>query len=235
MAGRGSSDNDECFDFEEYDDGESFDRMVEGIRERTSDENERTSLLTSKIPEDFVWSDALMDKRNGTDDRQEAETRSFSSNSKRRGKRSVEPGRMMGKRRKGRAQREKRRLQLGLDLSDHIKARIGKEGDKDFKFRMMTQILETDLKKHNDRFSMPSNQINKDFEAMDIRKTGKEVVLVELDLGVDVHQRTMNLRLWEMNNSFSYMLTSSWNDVLSRNEGRLNANDIVLVNLFLQP
>ncbi|KAH8507469.1 hypothetical protein H0E87_009857 [Populus deltoides] len=233
MAGRSSSDNDECFDFEEYDDGESFDRMVEGIRERTSDENERTSFLTSKILEDFVWSnimtsskirrkclrdkngyqsinlhgfskpdkkrsgDALMDKRNGTDDRQEAETRSFSSNSKRRGKRSVEPGRMMGKRRKGRAQREKRRLQLGLDLldlSDHIKARIGKEGDKDFK---------------------------EDFEAMDIRKAGKEVVLVELDLGVDhVHQRTMNLRRWEMNNSFSYMLTSSWNDVLSRNEGK---------------
>lgn len=182
--------------------------------------------------------DALMDKRNGTDDRQEAETRSFSSNSKRRGKRSVEPGRMMGERRKGRAQREKRRLQLGLDrldLSDHIKARIGKEGDKDFKFRMMKQIFETNLKKHNDRFSMPSNQIKKDFEAMDIRKAGKEVVLVELDLGVDVHQRTMNLRRWEMNNSFSYMLTSSWNDVLSRNEGRLNANDIVQVNLFLQP
>jgi hypothetical protein len=172
--------------------------MVEGIRERTSHENERTSFLTSKILEDFVWSnimtsskrreclrdkngyqsinlhgfskpnkkrsgDALMDKRNGTDDRQEAETRSFSSNSKRRGKRSVEPGRMMGKRRKGRAQREKRRLQLGLDrldLSDHMKARIGKEGDKDFKFRMMKQIFETDLKKHNDRFSMPSNQIN---------------------------------------------------------------------------
>ncbi|KAJ6918426.1 hypothetical protein NC651_012617 [Populus alba x Populus x berolinensis] len=121
MAGRCSSDNDECFDFEEYDDGESFDRMVEGIRERTSDENERTSLLTSKILEDFI---------------------------------------------------------------------------------------------------------KKDFEAMDIRKAGKEVVLVDLDLGVDVHQRTMNLRLWEMNNSFSYMLTSSWNDVLSRNEGRLNANDI---------
>lgn len=35
-----------------------------------------------------------------------------------------------------------------LDLSDHIKARIGKEGDKDFKFKMMKQIFETDLKKH---------------------------------------------------------------------------------------
>lgn len=63
MAGRGSSDNDhECFDFEEYDDGESFDRMVEGVRERTSDENKRTSLLTSKIPEDFVWSNIYHDK-----------------------------------------------------------------------------------------------------------------------------------------------------------------------------
>lgn len=82
---------------------------------------------------------------------------------------------------------------------------------------------------------MPSNQIKdrEDFEAMDIRKAGKEVVLVELDLGVDhVHQRTMNLRRWEMNNSFSYMLTSSWNDVLSRNEGRLNADDIVQVYSF---
>ena len=29
---------------------------------------------------------------------------------------------------------------------------------------------------------------------MDIRKARKEVVLVELDLGVDIHQRTMNLR-----------------------------------------
>jgi hypothetical protein len=42
-----------------------------------------------------------------------------------------------------------------------MKTRIGKEGDKDFKFRMMKQIFETDLKKHNDRFSMPSNQIIK--------------------------------------------------------------------------
>lgn len=76
-----------------------------------------------------------------------------------------------------------------LDLSDHIKARIGKEGDKDFKFKMMKQIFETDLKKHDDRFSMPSNQIKdrEDFEAMVIRKAGKEVVLIELDLGVDVH------------------------------------------------
>lgn len=81
---------------------------------------------------------------------------------------------------------------------------------------------------------MPSNQIKdrEDFEAMDISKAGKEVVLIELDLGVDVHQRTMNLRRWEMNNSFSYMLTSSWNDVLSRNEGRLNADDIVQVYSF---
>lgn len=81
---------------------------------------------------------------------------------------------------------------------------------------------------------MPSNQIKdrEDFEAMDIRKAGKEVVLIELDLGVDVHQRTMNLRRWEMNNSFSYMLTSSWNDVLSRNEGRLNADDSVQVYSF---
>lgn len=81
---------------------------------------------------------------------------------------------------------------------------------------------------------MPSNQIKdrEDFEAMDISKAGKEVVLIELDLGVDVHQRTMNLRRWEMNNSFSYMLTSSWNDVLSRNEGRLNADDSVQVYSF---
>jgi hypothetical protein len=35
-----------------------------------------------------------------------------------------------------------------------------------------------------------------------------------------------------MNNSFSYMLSSSWNDVLSRNEGRLNADDIVQVYSF---
>ncbi|KAL9393281.1 hypothetical protein Peur_012566 [Populus x canadensis] len=119
------------------------------------------------------------------------------------------------------------------DLSDHIKARIGKEEDKDFKFKMMRQIFETDLRNIY-RFSMPSNQIKdrEDFEAMDIRKAGKEVVLIELDLGVDVHQRTMNLRRWEMNNSFSYMLTSSWNDVLSRNEGRFNADDSVQVYSF---
>jgi hypothetical protein len=39
--------------------GESFDRMVEGIRERTSHENERTSFLTSKILEDFVCSNIM--------------------------------------------------------------------------------------------------------------------------------------------------------------------------------
>ncbi|KAF9681685.1 hypothetical protein SADUNF_Sadunf05G0028400 [Salix dunnii] len=232
----GDSDHDEYFDFEEYDDGESFDRMIEGIGERTSDENERTSLLTSRVLEGFVWSnimtgserreymtgdknygyhqsvkppgfskpnkkragDVLMDRRNSADDRQEAETRSFSN------------------------------------LSDYIRARVGKEGDSDFKFRIMKQIFETDLKKHNDRFSMPSNQIKyrEDFEAMNIKKAGKEVIVIELDLGVDVHQRTMMLRRWEINNSFSYVLTSSWIDVLSRNEGRLNANDIVQVYSF---
>ncbi|KAG5235695.1 B3 domain-containing protein [Salix suchowensis] len=98
------------------------------------------------------------------------------------------------------------------------------------------------MDKHQERFSMPLNQIKDghDFlnetEMEEVRhgeSMSTEVKLVELRLkDGNVHQSTMKLRRWQMKNTASYVLTSSWNDVLDRNAGALKVDDIVQVYSF---
>ncbi|CAK7340857.1 unnamed protein product [Dovyalis caffra] len=125
---------------------------------------------------------------------------------------------------------------LGLDpapnFSSQIKARIDyQEGhDSAIKKMIMKQIFITDLNMHHDCFSMPLNQMN-DFNNF-LKKNeieGIKVMLVELSPKDDnVHQSTMRLRKLNINKNISYVLTTKWNDVLKRNEGVLNENDIVM-------
>ncbi|KAJ6293257.1 hypothetical protein OIU77_008758 [Salix suchowensis] len=137
---------------------------------------------------------------------------------------------------------------LGLypppDLSSDIKSVMNhQEGrDSEIKLRIMKQIFKTDMDKHQERFSMPLNQIKDghDFlnetEMEEVRhgeSMSTEVKLVELRLkDGNVHQSTMKLRRWQMKNTASYVLTSSWNDVLDRNAGALKVDDIVQVYSF---
>jgi hypothetical protein len=89
---------------------------------------------------------------------------------------------------------------------------------------------------------MPLNQIKDGHEflnkmemeeACQSESKSTEVKLVELGLeGGNVHQSTMRLRRWQMNNTVSYVLTSNWNDVLDRNAGALKVDDIVQVYSF---
>jgi hypothetical protein len=106
----------------------------------------------------------------------------------------------------------------------------------------MKQIFKTDMDKHQERFSMPLNQIKDGHEFLNkmemeevcgSESKSTEVKLVELGLeGGNVHQSTMRLRRWQMNNTVSYVLTSNWNDVLDRNAGALKVDDIVQVYSF---
>ncbi|KAF9672987.1 hypothetical protein SADUNF_Sadunf11G0101500 [Salix dunnii] len=135
---------------------------------------------------------------------------------------------------------------LGLypppDLSSYIKSVINhQEGDSEIKLRIMKQIFKTDMDKHQERFSMPLNQIKDGHDflnetEMEVRHSesmSTEVKLVELRLkDGNVHQSTMRLRRWRMKNTASYVLTSSWNDVLDRNAGALKVDDIVQVYSF---
>ncbi|KAL9383127.1 hypothetical protein Peur_023450 [Populus x canadensis] len=137
---------------------------------------------------------------------------------------------------------------LGLcpppDFSSQIKSAINyQEGrDSEIKLRIMKQIFKTDMDKHQERFSMPLNQIKDGHEFLNktemeevcqSESKGTEVKLVELGLeGGNVHQSTMRLRRWQMNNTVSYVLTSNWNDVLDRNAGALKVDDIVQVYSF---
>ncbi|KAL9345855.1 hypothetical protein Peur_060708 [Populus x canadensis] len=137
---------------------------------------------------------------------------------------------------------------LGLypppDFSSQIKSAIHyQEGrDSEIKLRIMKQIFKTDMDKHQERFSMPLNQIKDGHEFLNkmemeevcqSESKSTEVKLVELGLeGGNVHQSTMRLRRWQMNNTVSYVLTSNWNDVLDRNAGALKLDDIVQVYSF---
>ncbi|KAG6755448.1 hypothetical protein POTOM_041274 [Populus tomentosa] len=137
---------------------------------------------------------------------------------------------------------------LGLypppDFSSQIKSAISyQEGrDSEIKLRIMKQIFKTDMDKHQERFSMPLNQIKGGHEFLNkmemeevCRSESKstEVKLVELGLeGGNVHQSAMRLRRWQMNSTVSYVLTSNWNDVLDRNAGALKVDDIVQVYSF---
>ncbi|KAJ6894565.1 hypothetical protein NC652_028357 [Populus alba x Populus x berolinensis] len=129
---------------------------------------------------------------------------------------------------------------LGLypppDFSSQIKSAISyQEGrDSEIKLRIMKQIFKTDMDKHQERFSMPLNQIKGGHEFLNKMETkSTEVKLVELGLeGGNVHQSTMRLRRWQINSTVSYVLTSNWNDVLDRNAGALKVDDIVQVYSF---
>ncbi|CAK7340905.1 unnamed protein product [Dovyalis caffra] len=137
---------------------------------------------------------------------------------------------------------------LGLNpapnFSSQIRARIGhQEGrDSEIKLRIMKQIFKTDMDRHQERFSMPLNQVkdNEEFlneEEMEkmcqTKSSGTEVKLVEMGLkNGNVHESTMRLRQWKINNNASYMITSNWKDVLDRNVGSLKLNDIVQVYSF---
>ncbi|KAJ6980218.1 hypothetical protein NC653_028132 [Populus alba x Populus x berolinensis] len=137
---------------------------------------------------------------------------------------------------------------LGLypppDFSSQIKSAISyQEGrDSEIKLRIMKQIFKTDMDKHQERFSMPLNQIKGGHEFLNKMETEEvcrseskstEVKLVELGLeGGNVHQSTMRLRRWQINSTVSYVLTSNWNDVLDRNAGALKVDDIVQVYSF---
>ncbi|KAB5534817.1 hypothetical protein DKX38_017903 [Salix brachista] len=138
---------------------------------------------------------------------------------------------------------------LGLypppDLSSDIKSVMNhQEGrDSEIKLRIMKQMFKTDMDKHQERFSMPLNQIKDghDFlnetEMEEVRhgeSMSTEVKLVELRRLKDgnVHQSTMKLRRRQMKNTVSYVLTSNWNHVLDRNAGALKVDDIVQVYSF---
>uniref|UniRef100_A0A6N2MSX2 TF-B3 domain-containing protein n=1 Tax=Salix viminalis TaxID=40686 RepID=A0A6N2MSX2_SALVM len=137
---------------------------------------------------------------------------------------------------------------LGLypppDLSSDIKSVMNhQEGrDSEIKLRIMKQMFKTDMDKHQERFSMPLNQIKDghDFlnetEMEEVRhgeSMSTEVKLVELRLKEgNVHQSTMKLRRRQMKNTVSYVLTSNWNHVLDRNAGALKVDDIVQVYSF---
>ncbi|KAJ6384098.1 hypothetical protein OIU78_027413 [Salix suchowensis] len=146
--------------------------------------------------------------------------------------------RSTGKRRKS----ESRTLDLGFDFSDEIKALLGEDGDKDFKIRIRKKLFQTDTNAHHDRLTMPCRQIN-ELENLLIGAEKKRichgdgigVTLVELGLG-DEKDSTfisqLRLKQWNMNNSSSYALRSSWNDVMVRNEGVLHQDDYVQIYSF---
>ncbi|KAJ6360244.1 hypothetical protein OIU77_004279 [Salix suchowensis] len=146
--------------------------------------------------------------------------------------------RSTGKRRKI----ESRALDLGFDFSDEIKALLGEDGDKDFKLRIRKKLFQTDTNPHHDRLTMPSRQIN-ELENLLIGAEKKRichgdgigVTLVELGLG-DEKDSTfisqLRLKQWDMNNSSSFALRSSWNDVMVRNVGVLHQDDYVQIYSF---
>ena len=146
--------------------------------------------------------------------------------------------RSTSKRRKG----DSRALDLGFDFSDEIKALIGEDGDKDFKLRIRKKLYQTDTSAHHDRFTMPCRQINEceslltgDEKTNICQGDGIGVTLVELGLGDEQDSTfTSQLRLkqWNMKNSSSYALRSSWNDVLVRNVGALHQDDYVQIYSF---
>jgi hypothetical protein len=146
--------------------------------------------------------------------------------------------RSTSKRRKG----DSRALDLGFDFSDEIKALIGEDGDKDFKLRIRKKLYQTDTSAHHDRFTMPCRQINEceslligDEKTNICQGDGIGVTLVELGLGDEKDSTfTSQLRLkqWNMKNSSSYALRSSWNDVMVRNVGALHQDDYVQIYSF---
>nr|TKR75045.1 hypothetical protein D5086_0000288890 [Populus alba] len=146
--------------------------------------------------------------------------------------------RSTSKRRKG----DSRALDLGFDFSDEIKALIGEDGDEDFKLRIRKKLYQTDTSAHHDRFTMPCRQINEceslltgDEKTNICQGDGIGVTLVELGLGDEKDSTfTSQLRLkqWNMKNSSSYALRSSWNDVMVRNVGALHQDDYAQIYSF---
>ncbi|CAK7327833.1 unnamed protein product [Dovyalis caffra] len=248
------------FDHECDGDGDGddeFDKMLQHIREVTSDECETISLLTEKVVEEFVRYNITSGKRDCLNGKNDVD---LSTCKKKRGSQDhiVFKSKKKGNNKKNgyscsiikssstednlkakKKEKKTRRNDMDSDIDDKEEKGI----------KRITKILfPTDMNDHHDRLSMPMNQIKdfqgllKDEEEKELSKPKTETdgLMVKLfDLAstgrTPGHNNdcvlTMRLRKWDWNmkKSCSYMLTS-WKNVL--NKRVLRTNDVVQIYSF---
>ncbi|KAF2321056.1 hypothetical protein GH714_033299 [Hevea brasiliensis] len=120
------------------------------------------------------------------------------------------------------------------DMPDERWDKIRTKGGTDVKLVIMKQMFATDLNPQRDRFSIPFKQIrDSSFLTEDEKsklKEQKENIPVTL-MKPCGDESKMLLRQWNSKSSSTYVLTSSWNKVLERNNqgslGKFKQKDIV--------
>ncbi|KAI9186337.1 hypothetical protein LWI28_016297 [Acer negundo] len=141
-----------------------------------------------------------------------------------------------------------RKNMIGLEQAPDIPIKMRKYiedvlGGSDIKLFIMKQIFLADLEPHNNRISIPNNQVRdhsvlteeeKEFIKINIdnnekknkeqNKPGLTVTLVEPEPTMEEH--VQYLKTWNMN-STAYVLTHKWNSVVKRHEDVLKVGTIV--------
>ncbi|KAM1095866.1 hypothetical protein ACFXTH_010627 [Malus domestica] len=231
---------------------ESFNRILEEIKQVAKDRNEEIDLLTKRVLMDIIQFETKSKKGILTNhDEEKVASTSTSADvhdiqkSKNRGFGSSKDQvgyikELMKKRQRETTERVCMRSSLSipslpLDLPIEFKNMIHSLCGSHVKLVIEKKIFATDLNTHHDRLSMPENQVvDKRFLSeqhdQELKLRGSLVVKV-IDHNLKVHDK-LGFTKWKSTSSFSYVLNSGWKKIIESQKNKLFVKDTIQVWSF---
>ncbi|KAM1308467.1 hypothetical protein ACFX2H_010580 [Malus domestica] len=231
---------------------ESFNRILEEIKQVAKDRNEEIDLLTKRVLMDIIQFETKSKKGILTNnDEEKVASTSTSADvhdiQKRKnhgfGSSKDQVGyikELMKKRQRETTERVCMRSSLlipclPLDLPIEFKNMIHSLCGSHVKLVIQKKIFATDLNTHHDRLSMPENQVvDKRFLSeqhdQELKLHGSLVVKV-IDHNLNMHDK-LGFTKWKSTSSFSYVLNSGWKKIIDSQKNKLYVKDTIQVWSF---
>ncbi|KAL7604682.1 hypothetical protein Lser_V15G15215 [Lactuca serriola] len=107
----------------------------------------------------------------------------------------------------------------------------------DLKLVLKKILYESDLRKNQNRLSMPMNQLEKNIEFLNENEkqdleNGKEFEVGLLGPRLGLHNKSMMMKMWKLKSTSSYVLKTNWNEFVEENKKDLKPHSEIQVWSF---